>query len=108
MNKQPKIAYVLAVLRVIFGQFLIFLCAFLTHFVVFRKLFSGMMDDGVMPPSLVLSYCAILYLVIFFLFTRLFATYHMGFRKECPLCKRGHAATIPQKILLLLKPLRFC
>ena len=107
MNKQPKIAYVLAVLRAVICFFLVALTSTLSHSIVYDKLFNNMINDGAMPPILVLLYSAIVYLIAFFLFVQLFASYHVPFRQNSPLCKRGESYSFSQKLRLLFKSSSF-
>ena len=107
MNKQPPIAIVLAILHAILCHFLVFLTSLASHFFVFYKLFSSMMDDGILSPTLILLFSAIVYLFAFFLFTRAFALYHKPFRQSYPICRRNATVPFKEKLRLLFKDSSF-
>ncbi|MBR6768238.1 MAG: hypothetical protein IKM34_01980 [Clostridia bacterium] len=103
MNKQPPIAIILTVLRSLIDFLLIFFASSTSHYFVYDRLFSEMIEDGVMPPVLVFLYSTTVYLIAFFMFTRALATYHKPFRHNYTPCHRGVTASLQKKILLLFK-----
>ena len=103
MKKQPPIATVLTVLRSLIGFLLIFFASATSHFFVYNELFSGLIEDGVIPPIVILFYSAAVYFIAFFLFARTFAVYHKPFRQEFAPCQRNTTESLKEKFLLLFK-----
>lgn len=103
MKKQPPIATVLTILRSLISFLLIFFASSTSHYFVYNGLFSGMIEDGVMPPALVFLYSATVYLIAFFLFARTFAVYHKPFRREFAPCQRNTTESLKEKFLLLFQ-----
>ena len=103
MNKQPKIVYVHTVLRALIGFLIIFVTSAISHFYIYHSLFSGMIDDGVMSPIVVFLYSAAVYLIAFFMITRVLASFHKPFRQNTELCQRNCALPLKEKVILLFK-----
>ena len=103
MNTKTTIVYILAVLRAVVCFLLVALTSSISHSCVYDRLFSGMIDDGAMPPILVLLYSAAVYLICLFLFIKLFACYHAPLRQSLSLCKRGTTVSFKEKVLLLFQ-----
>lgn len=102
MNKQPKITYVLAVLRATVCFFLVSFASAISHYFVF-EIFGTMIEDGMIPAAVVFLYSVAVYLLAFFMIVRIFAEYHTPFRQNFPFCCRNASASLKEKYTLLFK-----
>ncbi len=103
MKKQPPIAIILTVLRSLIGFLLIFFASATSHFFVYNELFSGIIEDGVIPSVVIYFYSAAVYFIAYFVFVRALAEYHKPFRQEFAPCQRNTTASLKEKFRLLFK-----